>query len=105
MPRFVSGTRRSSYRQDHAVESAPKKRGTRAALVRGSDRREPCLNAEQLAYLARTGVAIEEQFGSPQDIEWAIEGKSKTPIRFRENIYFLQSCPITVLRPHSGSVG
>ncbi len=89
-------------RQDQAVECA-KEGGTRTARVRRSERRAPCLTAEQLAYLARTGLAIEEHFGSPQDIEWAIDGNpAKSPSGF-ENIYFLQSRPVTVLRPNAGS--
>jgi pyruvate,water dikinase len=33
-------------------------------------------------------VALEEHFGGPQDVEWAIEGGS---------VYLLQSRPVTTL--------
>ncbi|MFZ0594500.1 MAG: PEP/pyruvate-binding domain-containing protein [Bryobacteraceae bacterium] len=89
-------------RQDQAVECA-EEGGTRIARVRETERRDPCLSAEQLAYLARTGLAIEKYFGSPQDIEWAIDANRAKSRSGFENIYFLQSRPITVLRPHSGS--
>jgi phosphoenolpyruvate synthase/pyruvate phosphate dikinase len=85
-------------RQSHAIESS-ETGGTRLIPVPGSMRKRPCLAAEQLTELARTGLAIERHFGSPQDIEWAIDSPSgdSDPA----TIYFLQSRPITVLRPQS----
>jgi pyruvate,water dikinase len=47
------------------------------------------LDAEELAELARVGCRLEEHFGSPQDIEWAIAGDG--------SLYILQSRPITTL--------
>ena len=44
------------------------------------------LDEEDLARLAAVGRQIEEAFGSPQDIEWALEGSE---------LYVLQSRPIT----------
>gem|GEM_PF-1490265 len=50
----------------------------------------PALSDEQALQLARLGKKIEQHFGSPQDIEWAIaEGQ----------IFILQSRPITTLYP------
>ena len=44
------------------------------------------LDEGELAHLAAIGMQIEEAFGSPQDIEWAIEGNE---------LFVLQSRPIT----------
>jgi len=49
---------------------------------------EGVLDDEQLAELAALGVALEERFGCPQDIEWAIAGGE---------VYLLQSRPVTTL--------
>ena len=46
------------------------------------------LDADELAALAGLGRRLEEQFGSPQDVEWAIEGGE---------VYLLQSRPVTAL--------
>ncbi|HKP18290.1 MAG TPA: PEP/pyruvate-binding domain-containing protein [Gaiellaceae bacterium] len=46
------------------------------------------LQAEELARLAELGCALEERFGGPQDIEWAIAGGE---------LYLLQSRPVTTL--------
>jgi phosphoenolpyruvate synthase/pyruvate phosphate dikinase len=45
------------------------------------------LDQEELAALAALGRTLEQQFGSPQDIEWAIADK----------VYLLQSRPVTTL--------
>jgi pyruvate,water dikinase len=46
------------------------------------------LHAEELAQLAELGRRLEEHFGGPQDVEWAIaDGK----------VYLLQSRPVTTL--------
>src|SRR5439155_19354795 len=46
------------------------------------------LAAEELARLAELGRSLEERFGCPQDIEWAIAGGK---------VYLLQSRPVTTL--------
>ena len=46
------------------------------------------LSAEELARLAALGRQLEERFGCPQDIEWAIAG---------DELYLLQSRPVTTL--------
>ena len=46
------------------------------------------LSAEELARLAELGRQLEERFGCPQDIEWAIAG---------DELYVLQSRPVTTL--------
>jgi pyruvate,water dikinase len=44
------------------------------------------LDEEEIARLVEIGLRLESEFGSPQDIEWAIAG---------EDLYVLQSRPIT----------
>ena len=44
------------------------------------------LDEAEIARLVSVGLELEKEFGSPQDIEWAIEG---------EDLYVLQSRPIT----------
>jgi phosphohistidine swiveling domain-containing protein len=49
-----------------------------------------CLDKKQVKRLAKLARKIESEFGSPQDIEWAI---------CKKKIYFLQSRPITAIGP------
>jgi pyruvate,water dikinase len=46
------------------------------------------LSPDELAALASLGRMLEEHFGAPQDIEWAIESQT---------VYLLQSRPVTTL--------
>jgi pyruvate,water dikinase len=46
------------------------------------------LDPEEIRQLIALGCLLEERFGSPQDIEWAIAG---------EQVYLLQSRPVTTL--------
>jgi pyruvate, water dikinase len=60
---------------------------------RGAAKRELLVNGgvlqpEELARLAELGCALEERFGCPQDIEWAIADGE---------LYLLQSRPVTTL--------
>jgi phosphohistidine swiveling domain-containing protein len=50
-----------------------------------------CLNAEQLRDLHAAGQRLQELFGSPQDIEWALDRDG--------SLWLLQSRPITTLFP------
>ena len=59
----------------------------------GAVKRERIVNggvlaAEDLSALAQLGRSLEERFGCPQDIEWAIAGGE---------LYLLQSRPVTTL--------
>jgi phosphohistidine swiveling domain-containing protein len=51
-------------------------------------RNRSSLSDDTLQALARLGIAIEEHYNKPQDIEWAVEG---------DNIIILQSRPLTTL--------
>lgn len=53
---------------------------------------QPCLTDEEIVKLAELGKKIEEHYGKPQDIEWAIERSASFP----DNIFIVQSRPETV---------
>lgn len=58
-------------------------------LTSGQD--SACLDDEQIARLTRLGVQVENHYGAPQDIEWAIDGQGQP--------WLLQARPITTLFP------
>jgi pyruvate,water dikinase len=62
--------------------------GTREQAVPEEKRREPVLDDDAAAALARQGTAIAKHFGSPQDIEWA---------QAAGEFFILQARPITAL--------
>ena len=53
---------------------------------------EPCLTDEEVTRLAELGKRIEEHYGKPQDVEWAID----RDLPFPENVFIVQSRPETV---------
>jgi len=55
-------------------------------------RRAPSLTDEEIVKLAELGKLIEAHYGSPQDIEWAIDRN----LPFPDNVFILQSRPETV---------
>jgi rifampicin phosphotransferase len=64
--------------------------GTREEqVVEESQRRQPCLRSRDVHRLWQLGKRAAEHFGSPQDIEWAIQN---------EEVYLLQSRPITTFQ-------
>jgi pyruvate, water dikinase len=66
--------------------------GVIAADVPGPRQEAACLGDAELAALARLGRRVEDHYGAPQDIEWAItDGASP-----EENVVLLQSRPETV---------
>lgn len=62
--------------------------GTAEQPVPERKRREPVLDDDAAAVLARHGTAIAKHFGAPQDVEWA---------RAAGEFFILQARPITVL--------
>ncbi len=64
--------------------------GTEERHVEGDEAEIPALTDDQLAGLVRRLVEIEQSYGWPQDIEWAIRGGE---------FYLLQSRPITTIPP------
>ncbi|MEJ2761685.1 MAG: PEP/pyruvate-binding domain-containing protein [Gammaproteobacteria bacterium] len=75
---------------DKTVQHVPdlKTGGVRDQTVPDDQRSKPCLSDEEIAELAGIGKRIEKHYGSPQDIEWAMDGDGA--------IYLLQSRPETV---------
>lgn len=67
-------------RPDGTIEEVP---------VPEDKRGKSCLTEDQIKALAQYALAIESHFGSPQDIEWAINRDGK--------IYILQTRPLMVL--------
>jgi pyruvate,water dikinase len=55
-------------------------------------REEQCVEDQEITELARYAKRIEEYYGCPQDIEWAIDKHNPFPF----NIYMVQSRPETV---------
>ncbi|MET0693039.1 MAG: PEP/pyruvate-binding domain-containing protein [Propionibacteriaceae bacterium] len=79
---------RSRRTADKAVLTVRVSGGTEEQPVPAERRRQPVLDDEAAAELARLGVRIEDHFGAPQDIEWGRAGDS---------FAILQSRPITAL--------
>jgi pyruvate,water dikinase len=52
----------------------------------------PCIDDSEIKELVMIGKRIEEHYGCPQDIEWAIDKN----LAFPENIFTVQSRPETV---------
>ena len=76
-------------RKTHQHSPAPSQNeGVALAEVPEDKQNIPCLSDEQLAKVAELVRSCEKHFGTPQDIEWAIQGN---------NLYLLQSRPITTL--------
>ena len=66
--------------------------------INDEDREKSSLNEKILNELLVRGIEIENFFGVPQDIEWAIECDEETKI---PPIYILQSRPVTTLTDSS----
>lgn len=95
-------------RTEMIVDAAP---GLGTAVVEGTvvpdhyvlDHRTPvrnddgCLGPEQLEELRDAGRRLQEHFGSPQDIEWAIDADG--------TLWLLQSRPVTTLFPVPPNTG
>jgi len=63
----------------------------------------PCLDDREVKELVRVAKLIEDHYGSPQDIEWAVD----RDLPFPENIFIVQSRPETVWsrRPQEPCLG
>ena len=69
------------------------KTGKTVHLEVPSERQEkPCISDEEVIKLAEMANLIEQHYGKPQDIEWAIDGD----LRFPSNVFIVQSRPETV---------
>ncbi len=70
----------------------PKTGQTEHAKVSADRQEKPCVNDEEIRRLSQLGVQIDEHYGKPQDIEWAID----RDLAFPESIFIVQSRPETV---------
>jgi len=77
-----------------AVEyvSDPKTGKTIHVDVPPEQQRQPCLTDKEIVKLAELAKHIEEHYGHPQDVEWAIDRN----LPFPENLLIVQSRPETV---------
>ncbi|HEX4992942.1 MAG TPA: PEP/pyruvate-binding domain-containing protein, partial [Rubrobacteraceae bacterium] len=73
---------------DKEVMTVYTERGTEERPVPEERRREPVIDDEGAADLARYGAQIEELYGAPQDVEWALSD---------EEFFILQARPVTAL--------
>ncbi|MCG5219006.1 PEP/pyruvate-binding domain-containing protein [Streptosporangium soli] len=71
-----------------AVRSLPG--GGVQRVANGAEERS-CLTDGQIGALARLGAEVEDHYGAPQDIEWAVDGDG--------TLWLTQSRPITTLYP------
>ncbi len=53
---------------------APDGTGTTSGEVPADLRDRPCLDDDEIRSLAQLGLAVEQHYGTPQDIEWAVTG-------------------------------
>lgn len=65
---------------------------TENAVVPPERQDKPCITDEEIHKLAQLGNQIDQHYGKPQDIEWAID----RDLVFPENIFIVQSRPETV---------
>lgn len=69
--------------------------GSRSVPVAERDQTRPSLTNDEVKELMRWGRRLEEHFGSPQDVEFALEG---------DDILILQSRPVTTLSEDGGTL-
>ncbi|XP_061431945.1 uncharacterized protein LOC133357820 [Lethenteron reissneri] len=63
-------------------------RGVEVREVAPGDSKRCCLSRDVIVQLGSLGLQVEEMFGSPRDIEWALVG---------QQLYLLQARPVTTL--------
>ena len=71
--------------------------GTREEDVPEEKQSEPCFSDEEATKIADMAKHVESHYGTPQDIEWAIEADLPYP----DNIFLVQTRPITTLKKKS----
>jgi pyruvate,water dikinase len=73
------------------------KKGTKEVSVPADRKKKQVLSDGEIARLASLGKLSEDHYGTPQDVEWGIVG---------DNVYILQSRPITTIKTVSvGKIG
>lgn len=95
VPRKANGrpyVRRPS-RQALRIEPAPE--GIAEVPLAPDEAVLPCITDEEAAQLARWAVMLETHFGTPQDIEWAMDGERR--------FFLLQSRPLRLPPEHASA--
>ncbi len=69
------------------IQHVPAEQGVRETPVEDERQQLACLSDAEIGALAQIGKGVEKHYGTPQDIEWAIEAGE---------VYLLQSRPETV---------
>jgi pyruvate,water dikinase len=70
-----------------------KERGTQKEEISADRQAEPCLSDEEVIKIAEMAKTVEEHYGVPQDIEWAVDSDFLCP----HNVFLVQTRPITAL--------
>lgn len=81
----------SSIIGEKTKQVVAKECGTEVESVPEEKRIIPCLSVAEVIEIAKMGKQIEEHYGAPQDIEWAIDND----LPFPENIFSTQVRPVT----------
>lgn len=71
--------------------------GTREEEIPAHRQSTPCFSEAEAIKIAELARKVEAHYGAPQDIEWAIE----RDLPFPQNIFFVQTRPITALQRKS----
>ena len=71
----------------------PGEHGTRIETVPPEHQATLCLTDAEITELTKLGIAVEQHYGAPEDIEWAID----THLPFPDNVFLLQARPVTVM--------
>jgi pyruvate,water dikinase len=78
------------------LTAASREEGLTKEVVPDSENRQPSLARKEILLLGRYGLQMEEYFGEPQDVEFAIDDKGQ--------VLILQSRPLTVSRPQAEDI-
>ena len=79
---------RATYGNKETMIVSSAKGGTVEVKTPDDLKERPCLTPEQIATLARQAMTIEQYFGTPRDIEWAVDKKGA--------VFILQARPLSV---------
>ncbi len=94
----ITGRRIGAKLRVHS--SVPNDPGITARPMPHALRRSPCLTDDEARALAAVGRRVEEHYGTPQDIEWALLGDGPDRLALHgdpaDRIVLLQSRPETV---------
>ena len=79
-------------KKEIAIVFDPEKGGTKEIKLPPEKAEAPALNDREIFALAKMGVKVEDHYGRPMDVEWAIDADMEFP----KNVFLLQARPETV---------